>query len=56
MCEIMQELADKFAKKQAIETATALLKLGDSIEKVSLVTTLPIEEVIKLAEKLKNES
>ena len=43
-----EELIEKGVMKKAIEAAQNLLKMGDSIEKVSIAMELPIEKVQKI--------
>jgi predicted transposase/invertase (TIGR01784 family) len=41
------------AEQKAIETAKNLLKYGDSIEKISMITGLPLEKVQQLQAEIK---
>jgi len=43
-----EELFEKGVMKKAIEAAQNLLKMGDSVEKVSIAMELPIEKVQKI--------
>jgi len=43
-------------KKKAIETAKAFLREGDSVDKVARCINLPLEEVQKLSEEIKNNA
>ncbi len=48
-----EESFEAGANKKAVEAAIALLKEGDSVEKVSRCINLPLEQVQKLAEEIK---
>ena len=42
------------AEQKAVETAKKMLEVGDTKEKISTITGLPLEQVVQLATELSN--
>ena len=51
--EAYEEGISKGAEQKAIDTAKKMLNYGDSQEKISIITGLPLETVEQLAKELK---
>lgn len=54
MCSLVENYAKEYAQEHVEEIAIALARFGDTDEKISLVTKLPLERIAELREQEMN--